>query len=114
MPQAEIIFCGKSLYISGLAAGIQSDRNYHVIRLESPICSINEEIKMLHPDLVVFEQNESSDEDVQRFMESYSDICLVGVKPEDDTLTVFYKEGNHVAPVDRLHLFMKVKGVFCN
>ena len=103
MPRAEIVFCGKSLYLSGLASGLQSGGRFRVIRLESALGQIAEELKMLHPDAVVFELDATSHHRViMDFLKTHPRIRLIGLNPDDDSLTVFSGNGRWTASVQEL------------
>jgi len=103
MPQAEVVFCGKSPYLSGLATGLQLGGRLRVIRLESAFSQSTEELKMLRPEAVVFEHDETeSDQAVMDFLKAYPRIRLIGLNHDGDRLTVFIGNERHTVPVKEL------------
>lgn len=113
MLQPEVVFCGKSLYISGLASGIQKEKQLRVIRLESAFNQITEDLKMLCPDIVIFElDSENPEEAVRDFLKAYPHTGLIGLTPDDDSLTVFSGELHYKTHIDELGAVIMDKNIF--
>jgi hypothetical protein len=103
MTPTEVVFCGKSIYISGLASCVGYDDQVRIIKLESAFSHVSEEIKMLRPDVVIFQlDTEDLEKPIKDFMNAYPQTGLVGLTPDDSTLTVFSGAVRYKAPIDKL------------
>lgn len=103
MARAEVILCGNSLYLDSLATGLQTSGRIRVFQSESSNLSIVEELKMLHPDGVIFETKQHQFEIlVADFIKALPLIRFIGIHPDGETITVFSATGNRLVPVAEL------------
>jgi hypothetical protein len=103
MARAEVIFYGNSLYLDSLAAGLRTGGRIRVSRSESSILPIAEELKMLHPDGVIFELEQHRFELlVADFIKDLPLIRFIGIHPDGEIMTVFSATGNRLVPVAEL------------
>ena len=102
MPQPEVVFCGRSLYLSSLASGLQAGGRWRVIRLESAFAQLAEELKMLRPDAVVFELAPvDRGRVIGDILLAHAGIRLaIGLDPAGGSLTVFSRTGRRMAPIE--------------
>lgn len=103
MTRAEVLFCGNSLYLDSLATGLRTNGQIRVFRSESFNLPIVEELKMLHPDGVIFEMEQHQFELlVADFILTLPLIRFIGIHPDGETMTVFSATGNRLASVAEL------------
>lgn len=103
MSQVEVVFCGQSLYVSGLASGLQSHKQMRVVQLESDVREIREEMKMLHPDIIIFEFGSiNQNAVVEDFLQIHPQVLIMGLNSNTDSLTVFSQNGQKIIPVSKL------------
>jgi hypothetical protein len=103
MARAEVLFYGNSIYLDSLATGLQSSGRVRVFRSESSNLPIMEELRMLHPDGVIFELEERRSEPfVADFTIALPLIRFMGIHPDREMMTVFSATGNRLAPVAEL------------
>jgi hypothetical protein len=103
MARAEVIFYGNSLYLDSLAAGLRTGGRIRVSRSESSRLPIAEELRMLHPDGVIFELEQHQFELlVADFITALPFIQFIGIHPDGDYMTVFSPTGNRLVPVAEL------------
>ena len=103
MARAEVIFYGNSLYLDSLAAGLRTGGRIGVFRSESSRLPIAEELRMLHPDGVIFElEHHPFELLVDDFITSLPLTRFIGIHPNGETMTVFSATGNRLVPVAEL------------
>jgi len=97
-----VLFCGNSLYLDSLAAGLRMSGKIRVFRSESSILPVVEELKMLHPDGVIFEMEQQSQFLVDDFITLLPLIRFIGIHPDGENMTVFSRHDKHLVPVAKL------------
>lgn len=107
----EVVFCGDSIYLSGLAACLQSEANFRIITIERSLEQTGNDLKILHPEVVVFE----SDQETWRFatglIGDYPKLRLIGVNPVTETLEVHSVNGIIRYPINDLPRIIADMGV---
>ncbi|WP_346353892.1 hypothetical protein [Azotosporobacter soli] len=102
----EVIFCGNSLYLSSLASSLQKAKELRVRLLEQTLQEAGEELKMLNPDVLIFEAVESyALPDL--FAADAAQTLLIAVRPQSDTLDVLCGERRFSTSVDELLAIIK-------
>lgn len=103
MASAEVIFYGNSLYLDSLATGLRTGGRVRVFRSESSNLPIKEELRMLHPDGVIFDLDQHTFEILAAdFITLLPLIRFIGIHPDGETMTVFSATGNRLASVVEL------------
>lgn len=99
MKPLEVIFCGNSVYLCGLAAGLRKIENLRVSLVDRAIDNAMSDLKMLSPDVVIFEGGEH---DQKLKGEIYFSLAAIAVFPKTDSLVVYGGDGSFAASVDEL------------
>jgi hypothetical protein len=103
MARAEVIIYGNSLYLDSLANGLRSSGRVRVSRSESSNLPIAEELRMLHPDGVIFELESYPFELLAAdLIPSLPLTRFIGLHPDGETMTVFSATGKRLVPVAEL------------
>ncbi len=101
----EIIFCGNSLYLYSLASSLQTAKELRVRLIEQTLQEAGAELKMLNPDVVIFEATEGQ-ASFDVFAASAAPPLLVAVRATSDALDVRCGERRFTATVDELPLLI--------
>lgn len=87
MKQIEVVFCGNSVYLSGLAASLRPDPRLRVTQLDVPLAKALGDLRLIAPDAVVAEQ--PGEAAVKVLRQANPRFTFLLVDAVTDTLTVF-------------------------
>ncbi len=86
MKQIEVVFCGDSVYLSGLAASLRQSALLRVSQVEASPGEALNDLKLLCPDVVVAEVAER--EAVQALLQYIPRLKVIAIAAATDSLTV--------------------------
>lgn len=103
MKQMEVVFCGNSLYLCGLAASLQQqNKQFRICMMEYEPAKAIPELKMLCPDVLVVEAANKHSAMLCSLLREGSQLMIIVIYPETDAMEVFCGEQNFSAKVDKL------------
>ncbi|WP_188399916.1 hypothetical protein [Sporomusa sp. GT1] len=102
MKQIEVVFCGNSLYLYTLAAVLQNERVFRVCMTEQQPLEAIPELKMLCPDVAIFEAADEALGIISRLHKETSCMMIIAVYPKTDLLEIFFDEQYFTSSVDDL------------
>lgn len=100
MNQLEVVFCGDSLYLSGLAACLRRDPRLRVTQLDVPPAAALGDLRLLAPDAVVAE--DAGEDAVAALLRVNPRLVFILVDAATDTLAVLAGHQPTAAPVAAL------------
>lgn len=86
MKPLEVVFCGNSVYLCGLAAGLQQNEQLRIRMVDMLLDKAMPELKMLCPDVVISECPDS--ELVNALVRDNPHLFSIGIDAASDSLTV--------------------------
>lgn len=86
----EVVFCGNSIYLCGLAAGVQQNKELRIRLTDNTLEKAMPELKMLHPHVVIAESPTSVE--VSALQNKHPGLLLIGIDAATDSLRVFTGE----------------------
>jgi len=86
LKQIEVVFCGKSVYLSGLAASLRQSARMRVSQLDASPGEALNDLKLLCPDVVVAEVAER--EAVKALLQYNPRLKVIVIAAATDSLTV--------------------------
>jgi hypothetical protein len=103
MARAEVLFYGNLIFLDSLATGLRTSGRIRLFPSESSNLPIMEELRMLHPDGVIFELEERRSESfVADFKTALPLIRFIGIHPDGEMMTIFSATGDRLVPVAEL------------
>ena len=102
MKQMEVVFCGNSIYLCGLAAGLQPIEQLRIRLVDNGLDKAMPELKMLCPDVVIFEAVNNTSEMIEVLCKEASCLMIITVYPETDSIEVFSGKRYFTSSVDNL------------
>ncbi len=100
MKQREVVFCGNSVYLSGLAASLRQNSRLRIVAIDACPDKAANELKMLRPEVVVGEF--AGPETVEALRLEHPGLSVIAVEAATDTLVVFDGRTPERAPVSEL------------
>ncbi|MBP2636549.1 MAG: hypothetical protein H6Q72_2456 [Firmicutes bacterium] len=101
LKQVEVVFCGNSLYLCGLAASLQQKEQFRICWMEYEPMNALPELKMLCPDVLVMEAANYNAK-MASSLRKKSDPVIIVVYPETDSLEVFWENRRYTTAIDSL------------
>ncbi len=95
----EVVFCGNSIYLCGLAAGLQPTAELRIRLVDNTLDKAIPELKMLRPHVIIAESLDPAWVNVLR--NTNPGLLLIGIEAATDSLRVFTGE-QPVFPVEEL------------
>lgn len=89
MNSMEVAFYGNSVYLYGLAVGLQQIKQLRISMVENLLDKAMPEFKMLHPDAVIFEAVHNYLDLVEGLLWEYPELLIFVIHPETDSLEMF-------------------------
>lgn len=102
MKSFEVAFCGSSVYLCGLAAGLQQVKQLRIRIVDVPIDKATTELKMLHPHVVITDDCNYTPELVSTLRQDNPQLLLVKIYPETDLLEIVVEEQRIISSVEEL------------
>lgn len=99
MEAIEVVFCGSSVYLCSLAAGLQPNKELRISMLDNTLDKALPEFKMLHPHVIIAESPVPAA--VSALQNTYPGLLLIGIDMATDSLRLFAGEQS-VFSVDEL------------
>lgn len=90
METVEVVFCGNSVYLCGLAAGLRQNEKLRIRLVDNPLEKAMPELKILHPHVVITESPAPSE--VHILQSSHPGLLLIGIDAATDSFSVFVGE----------------------
>ena len=112
MNSIEVLFSGNSVYLCGMAAGLEGVKPLRIRRVENVLDKAFPEVKMLHPDVVIFEAVHNYSKLVGSLMREYPKLLIIVIRPETDSLEIFSRGKCTRSPVDDLTRIIKQWGQY--
>jgi hypothetical protein len=107
LSSVEVVFCGRSLYLCGLATGLQQDGNFRVRIVDYAPEEAMPELKMLCPDVAIFEAGDHAAMLADSWRAAYPRLTIIAIQPESDSMQVFGNNDCFTAAVDDLARIIK-------
>lgn len=98
----EVVFCGNSVYLCGLAGGLQQFAHIRVCLVSSLPEQLIPELKMLCPDIVIMEATGNNAGLIDCLHRANLCPVIIIVYPKTDSLAVFAGGRYFTAPLDGL------------
>lgn len=86
----EVVFCGDSVYLCGLAAGIQKNKELRICLVENILEKAMPELKILHPHVVIAES--PTPVAISALQNEHPCLSLIGIDSATNSLRVFTGE----------------------
>jgi DNA-binding NarL/FixJ family response regulator len=102
MRRVEVVFCGNSVYLAGLAAYLQAEPELCITQVESPLEEALEELKMLRPDVVIFDCGALKPSRVVDLSRNYPGSRFIGLDLINGYLKIFSGKGARIANLNDL------------
>lgn len=100
MRQIEVVFCGNSVYLSGLAASLRTNSRLRLVEIDARLDKAANELNMLRPEVVVGEFAGLGA--VEAMRAKNPGLVVIAVEAATDTLICFAGRTPEVAPVAEL------------
>lgn len=97
MKQLEVVFCGNSVYLSGLAASLRPDPRLRVTQLDAPPAKALGDLRLLAPHAIIAE--ESGPDAVAALTQADPRLAVIHIDAASDTLAVLTGRRPGAAPV---------------
>lgn len=102
MKPLEVVFCGNSIYLCGLAANLRENPELRVSIVDEGLNEGMPEIKVLAPDVVIFEAAPRVSAEGKNLCDKYADMLIITVDSLTDSLDVFAAGWHFSAPLNDL------------
>lgn len=86
----EVVFCGNSVYLCGLAGGLQQNKKLRIRLVDNTLDKAMPELKMLHPHVVIAES--PAPREVSALQNNHPGLLLIGIDAATDSLRIFADE----------------------
>ena len=100
--QLEIGVCGNSLFLNGMVASLQTRGQFRISRLEKSLAAAMMDIKILFPDVVLFEYSDTEKPAIAALLREQPGVRLIGLEAERNCLIVFSGSEHSVTNVEEL------------
>jgi hypothetical protein len=100
--QLDVVVCGNSLFLSGMAASLRRQGIFRVSCFDEPLALSVSDIKMLSPQAVLFEYSDAVQPIITLLLKERPSLRLVGLRPEEDSLVVFSGSEHQVTSAEEL------------
>jgi hypothetical protein len=100
LKQIEVVFCGNSVYFSGLAASLRQDSRLRIVEIDACLKEATNELKMLRPEVVVAEIVGHGA--VEALCREYPGLSVIAVEAATDSMVIFTGRTTERAPVSEL------------
>lgn len=98
----EVVFCGNSLYLCMLAAGLQQNVQLRISMTDYEPAAAMPELKMLCPDVLVVEAVNTTSAEIDLSLREKFHRMLIIVHRQTDSIEVFYEDRRFTASVNSL------------
>ncbi|BBB90373.1 hypothetical protein [Methylomusa anaerophila] len=86
----EVVFCGNSVYLCGLAAGLRLNKKLRIRLVDNTLDKAMPELKILHPHVVIAES--PAPREVNTLQNTHPGLLLIGIDAATDSLRIFAVE----------------------
>lgn len=90
MEALEVVFCGNSVYLCGLAAGLRQNKELRIRLVDHTLAKALPDLKILHPHVVIAQIPDSAG--VSTLQSHHPDLLFIGIDAAADSLKVFTGE----------------------
>ena len=102
MKPVEVVFCGNSVYLCGLAAGLETVKQLRTRLVDMELYQAMIDLKMYHPDVVVAEAISYKPGVVSTLLHYNPRLLLIKIHPTTDSLEVIAGEQHKARVVEEL------------
>lgn len=86
----EVVFCGNSVYLCGLAAGLRQNAKLRIRLVDNTLEKALPELKILHPHVVIAEN--PAPPEACTLQTNHPDLLLIGIDAATDSFRIFAGE----------------------
>lgn len=86
----EVVFCGNSVYLCGLAAGLRLNKRLRIRLVDNTLAKAMPELKILHPHVVIAES--PAPREVNALQNTHPGLLLIGIDAATDSFRIFAGE----------------------
>ena len=105
----KVVFVGDSLLMEGVAAGLASWQTLAVIRLECDAGDIEERLRSLAPDVIIFELDSPPSPIILSLLIERSQILLIGLDLDSSRVIVLDSHPQVARTMNELYLVVQAK-----
>jgi len=100
--RVEVGICGSSLFLAGIEASLKTRQGLRIRRVGECLTESELEIKMLSPNVVLFEMSDDAQPLIAVFFWEYPGIKWIGVESKNCSIIVFSTIGHSIISVEEL------------
>jgi len=105
----KVVLVGDSFFMEGVAAGLASWQTPAVIRLECDVGDIEERLRSLAPDVIIFELDSPPSPIVLSLLIKWSQILLIGLDLDSSRVIVLDSHPQVARTMNELYLVVQAK-----
>jgi len=94
-----VVLYGNSLFIAGVEASLKDQPDWKVMRVDTALDNARERLRLLHPDVVIFDMNTPHEQFVLSFLREHPGLPLLGLGLTSNTVVVFSSQPYKVLTV---------------
>ncbi len=98
----EVGIYGRSLFLAGIESSLKKQEGIRVRWLGDSLDEALWEIRMLSPQVILYEVSDASQLAAAAIMRQYPELWLLGLDPERDTVTIFSSSKQTVSSGEEL------------